>query len=212
MRGLMSRRHLLAMSVFLNVWFTAVAAPNNPLDFKVGETREFVTHAATFKARVEIVHESGWLFVRPDFKEYNGGSSLARFWLNVNQVTAVSLPGEGMSGVDWTPEQKVAYDAKIKESLEQSRGVKSELVATRLVQEVIKTAILKYRQHTGAVPSQLSGLVENDGTPGWSGPYLGSVPKDGWGSDFLYQVDGTKAAVASIGAPGSDMKIISVVK
>lgn len=50
-----------------------------------------------------------------------------------------------------------------------------------------------------------AGLVATDGGfPGWAGPYIQSVPKDPWGSDYFfdsdYDIDGTNyVAIGSFG-------------
>jgi general secretion pathway protein G len=52
----------------------------------------------------------------------------------------------------------------------------------------------------------LEGLVKNPGNcPNWGPePYYKNVPKDGWGTPFIYESDGTKFMIKSLGADKKD--------
>jgi general secretion pathway protein G len=72
----------------------------------------------------------------------------------------------------------------------------------RAVQDIstIKTALGAYAIHNGAPPSQDQNLAALMSKPGgapeplnWQGPYLEKMPKDPWGHDYVYQVDGNGA-------------------
>lgn len=67
----------------------------------------------------------------------------------------------------------------------------------------LETALSTYRLDVGEYPDSLEGLLSNDsGRASWNGPYLNrsAVPKDPWGSDFVYDVDGRQFTLISYGA------------
>lgn len=74
--------------------------------------------------------------------------------------------------------------------------------------ENLRQALDLYRLDTGNYPTTQQGLeallVNKDRTPGWNGPYLDSqeVPKDPWGTAYVYRAPGTRAAydLVSLGA------------
>ncbi len=79
--------------------------------------------------------------------------------------------------------------------------------------ENLRQALDLYRLDTGNYPTTQQGLeallVNKDRAPGWNGPYLDSkeVPKDPWGTPYVYRAPGTRAAydLVSLGsdkAPG----------
>lgn len=68
----------------------------------------------------------------------------------------------------------------------------------------LETALDTYRLDVGEYPESLEGLRENEsGRASWNGPYLRrEVPKDPWGNDFIYDVDGREFTLISYGADG----------
>ncbi|MFT4671624.1 MAG: general secretion pathway protein G [Pseudohongiellaceae bacterium] len=67
----------------------------------------------------------------------------------------------------------------------------------------LETALSTYRLDVGEYPESLDGLLSNDsGRAAWNGPYLNrsALPKDPWGSDFIYDVDGRAFTLISYGA------------
>jgi len=52
----------------------------------------------------------------------------------------------------------------------------------------ICSAIDLYEVNVGKFPSSLDGLITDDGSPNWKGPYLKvkTLPIDPWGSAFAY--------------------------
>ncbi len=60
--------------------------------------------------------------------------------------------------------------------------------------------------------SSQAGLVANGGFPNWNGPYIQSVPKDPWGSDYFsdpdYMIGGVNYAVVGTFGPNKDGKNI----
>lgn len=65
-------------------------------------------------------------------------------------------------------------------------------------------AIEQFRKDRDQYPNSLRGLVANDGTPGWHGPYLNRDPIDPWGRPFLYfrSDESSSPEIVSHGADG----------
>ena len=81
----------------------------------------------------------------------------------------------------------------------------------RLQIEQLGNALALYRFDVGHYPTTSEGLgalVEDPGTPNWSGPYLEkkSVPKDTWGRDYQYRFPGDNGDydLWSLGADGEE--------
>jgi len=68
----------------------------------------------------------------------------------------------------------------------------------------IESALDTHRLDVGEYPDELAGLMRNDsGRASWNGPYLRrEVPKDPWGNDYVYDVDGRDFTLISYGADG----------
>lgn len=68
----------------------------------------------------------------------------------------------------------------------------------------IESALDTHRLDVGDYPDELAGLMRNEsGRASWNGPYLRrEVPKDPWGNDFIYEVDGRDFTLISYGADG----------
>ena len=68
----------------------------------------------------------------------------------------------------------------------------------------LETALDTYRLDVGDYPDSLEGLMVNDsGRAAWNGPYLRrEVPKDPWGNDYVYQLNGSEFTLYSYGADG----------
>lgn len=70
----------------------------------------------------------------------------------------------------------------------------------------LETALATYRLDVGEYPDSLEGLLSNDtGRAAWNGPYLNrsAVPKDPWGNDYVYDVDGRQFTLISYGPDGA---------
>lgn len=69
----------------------------------------------------------------------------------------------------------------------------------------LEAALDTYRLDVGEYPDSLDGLMRNDsGRASWNGPYLRrEVPKDPWGNDYVYDVNGREFTLISYGADGS---------
>ena len=70
----------------------------------------------------------------------------------------------------------------------------------------IGSALDTHRLDVGEYPDDLLGLMENTtGRSSWNGPYLNNdVPRDPWGFEFQYSVDGTSYTLMSYGADGRE--------
>ena len=71
--------------------------------------------------------------------------------------------------------------------------------------QTIGTAIAMFEVDTGSMPPNLAALQTKPGSANnWRGPYLDPVPKDPWGNDFQYQIDGNSGSykLRSMGADG----------
>jgi general secretion pathway protein G len=93
----------------------------------------------------------------------------------------------------------------------------SQAKSTRAQVELLSTALVSFRVSNGRYPSTEEGLaallVAPEGLPTWSGPYLRkpTLPTDGWGNPFYYQIPPTLGGIdydlystGSDGQPGGE--------
>lgn len=84
----------------------------------------------------------------------------------------------------------------------------ANIKTTRASIQNICTAIDLYETDTGRYPPTLKSLIENDGSPNWSGPYIrshtGMLPTDAWGTEFKYEIIGEK--MYKITSAGPDLQ------
>lgn len=68
----------------------------------------------------------------------------------------------------------------------------------------LETALDTYRLDVGQYPDSLEGLMENEsGRATWNGPYLRrEVPKDPWGNEYYYELNGSEFLLLSFGEDG----------
>ncbi|MBN1557265.1 MAG: type II secretion system major pseudopilin GspG [Lentisphaerae bacterium] len=60
--------------------------------------------------------------------------------------------------------------------------------ATRTSISALSGAVDLYEVDTGRYPTGLESLVQDDGAPNWSGPYIkGGLQGDPWGTAFAYK-------------------------
>ncbi|MBL0928104.1 MAG: type II secretion system major pseudopilin GspG [Phycisphaerales bacterium] len=93
-------------------------------------------------------------------------------------------------------------------------GSESKVKITRTQIEALATMVERFKLDVGRYPTKeegLKALVEKPaGVEGWNGPYGGkkTLPKDGWGRDFVYDTDATFGfVIRSLGAdskPGGE--------
>lgn len=91
---------------------------------------------------------------------------------------------------------------------------KAKVVATKTSLKKLHSAVLAFKMDTGYYPSEEGGLTELVEEPGdvenWEpAGYLETtdVPKDGWGREFIYELnpdDGKPFRIVSFGADGEE--------
>ncbi len=90
-----------------------------------------------------------------------------------------------------------------------SRFGEAQTEAARTQLKAFETALDTHRLDTGKYPSALDGLLKNtSNNPRWKGPYLKSqnqeIPKDPWGKEYQYKLNGTSFKICSLGANGAE--------
>jgi general secretion pathway protein G len=82
---------------------------------------------------------------------------------------------------------------------------KARTETTRASIKSIMNAANRFKMDTSQYPKKLQHMVEKPGYVSeeeWAGPYLKSVPRDGWGNEFQFRGRGSKIVVKSLGADG----------
>ena len=84
----------------------------------------------------------------------------------------------------------------------QADGARRDAAMSQI--SAIASALDTHRLDVGEYPDDLQGLMENTtGRSSWNGPYLNNdVPRDPWGFEFQYNVDGSTYTLMSYGADG----------
>ncbi len=84
----------------------------------------------------------------------------------------------------------------------QADGARRDAALSQI--SAIASALDTYRLDVGQYPDELQGLMENTANrASWNGPYLNNdVPRDPWGFEFQYSVDGNTYTLMSYGADG----------
>ena len=68
-----------------------------------------------------------------------------------------------------------------------------------------ENAIKLFNLDTGAYPRDLNDLVTDPGdVSGWEKPYMDRIPKDPWGSSYIYEFTGEGSPPYRIISPGPD--------
>ncbi|MBX2994854.1 MAG: type II secretion system protein GspG [Bdellovibrionaceae bacterium] len=87
-----------------------------------------------------------------------------------------------------------------------NRGVSDPCQETELALSRVRDALNRFRQDCGFFPDELEGLNslvrKVDRCQAWRGPYLRSLPNDGWGRNLLYSNIDDNIDVFSYGADG----------
>lgn len=80
----------------------------------------------------------------------------------------------------------------------------ASITATRTSIQAIGTAIDTYEVDNGIYPASLQSLLTKGNESNWNGPYMkdGRMPKDAWGNDFSYSVQGDSCKLISAGPDG----------
>jgi general secretion pathway protein G len=88
---------------------------------------------------------------------------------------------------------------------------KSKVVAARVQMKSIKSSLETMRLDINRYPTKEEGLgllmTKSEAASNWSGPYLsGTLPKDPWGRDYLYEAPTTDVPEPKIKTLGADGK------
>ena len=84
------------------------------------------------------------------------------------------------------------------------RTKSASIQATRTSIQAIGTAIDTYEVDNGIYPQSLQSLLTKGNESNWNGPYIkdGKMPKDAWGTDFSYSLQGDTYKLSSAGPDG----------
>ena len=89
-------------------------------------------------------------------------------------------------------------------------SARSDTARTQI--EQLSSALELYFLDVGRYPRELEGLLENDtGRDVWNGPYLARtevIPRDPWGNDYVYTLEGQSFELMSLGADGAPGGVI----
>jgi general secretion pathway protein G len=79
---------------------------------------------------------------------------------------------------------------------------KSKLGETKIIMGQVSNALNMYYTDCGKFPETLDGLVHADSACSNWGPeaYMKKAPKDAWGTDMIYTVEGNNFVLKSLGA------------
>ena len=80
----------------------------------------------------------------------------------------------------------------------------ASISAARTSIQAIGTAIDTYEVDNGVYPGSLQSLLTKGNENNWNGPYIkdGRMPKDPWGNDFQYSLQGDVYKLTSAGPDG----------
>lgn len=90
---------------------------------------------------------------------------------------------------------------------------KAKVVTTKASLKSLHAAVIRFYSDCNRYPTEeegLNALVEKPAdVEGWAGPYLetSTVPQDGWGKDFIYELrpaSGRPFQIRSLGADGEE--------
>ncbi len=91
------------------------------------------------------------------------------------------------------------------------RGEEAKLTATKVQMKNIEQALKMYKLDNSFYPTTEQGIEalvrKPEGEPeprNWKGPYLDDIPKDAWGSNFIYISDGKSYTLISKGPDGEE--------
>lgn len=89
-----------------------------------------------------------------------------------------------------------------------NRSQQARETAAKTDLSTIASAISQFEIDTGRYPTSEEGLnalmAAPNGVQGWHGPYLSKVPKDPWGTDYVYRFPGSTAAGFDVLSYGVD--------
>jgi general secretion pathway protein G len=82
-----------------------------------------------------------------------------------------------------------------------SRFKKAKVEQTKVQMNQVGTALDMFYTDCGFYPTELGGLVSAPSEcSNWGpDPYVKSIPRDAWGNEFVYEVDGSDYFMMSLG-------------
>lgn len=78
--------------------------------------------------------------------------------------------------------------------------IQANVRQTRIAMAGLVQNLTMYQSDCQKYPTSLDGLVKSDGCANWTGPYTKDVPKDSFGTAFIYESDGATYSLKSLGA------------
>jgi general secretion pathway protein G len=77
---------------------------------------------------------------------------------------------------------------------------------TKLILQTVAEALGQYHSDCGKYPESLDGLSKSDGSCSSWGPvaYMNKVPKDAFGKELVYSVEGSEFTLKSLGKDGKE--------
>jgi len=77
---------------------------------------------------------------------------------------------------------------------------------TKLILQTVAEALGQYHSDCGKYPESLEGLSKSDGSCSSWGPvaYMNKIPKDAFGKDLIYSVEGSEYTLKSLGKDGKE--------
>ena len=84
------------------------------------------------------------------------------------------------------------------------RTKSASVQATRTSIQAIGTAIDTYEVDNGIYPQTIQNLLSKGNENNWNGPYIkdARIPRDAWGNEFSYSVQGDSYKLTSAGPDG----------
>lgn len=84
------------------------------------------------------------------------------------------------------------------------RTKSASVQATRTSIQAIGTAIDTYEVDNGIYPQSLQSLLTKGNENNWNGPYIkdARMPRDAWGNEFSYSIQGDSYKLSSAGPDG----------
>lgn len=78
--------------------------------------------------------------------------------------------------------------------------IQANVRQTRIAMSTIVQNLTMYQSDCQKYPTSLEGLSKADGCTNWSGPYQKEAMKDSFGTNFVYESDGSTYSLKSLGA------------
>ena len=139
-----------------------------------------------------------WLEPRYGIKFNSAGSvELAETIIRLHRAFERGPRGVSCSFIDRKLQDVFSAESKSPESAEnrQNSVARGDIL-------FLENALHEYNLDTDTYPVSLEGLLKNDGTAKWNGPYLRDIPLDPWKKPYVYRRRDTGFELYSAGADG----------